>query len=161
MLRSLPSLSEQNSSFQCKLDALARRPAISQGILRARRGQHDFAVHASDLAGNTDASPAERGFTVDTVRPDAPTITSPQSDSYDTDGTITVSGSAGFGAKVQLFEGAPQGDGDGRCARQLEYPAHQRRRRRAHLHGQGTDGQGTSPTPLLNSRSSWTSRRLR
>jgi hypothetical protein len=42
-------------------------------------GQYTFSVHATDLAGNADESAAERSFTVDTTKPDAPRVTSPQS----------------------------------------------------------------------------------
>jgi large repetitive protein len=100
------SSTEQDTSFQCKLDALAEETCESpKAYSGLGDGQHAFSVRATDLAGNADQSPAQRSFTVDTVKPDAPTITNPQSGSYDTDGTITVSGSAGSGAKVELFEG--------------------------------------------------------
>ena len=64
-----------------------------------------------DLAGNeleqdyswtfttTDSPPA------DTQAPSAPTISSPQNNTYDTDGSFSVSGSAEAGSTVELFEG--------------------------------------------------------
>jgi len=41
----------------------------------------------------------------DSEAPSAPTITSPQNNSYDTDGSFSVSGSAEAGSTVELFEG--------------------------------------------------------
>jgi probable HAF family extracellular repeat protein len=41
----------------------------------------------------------------DTEAPSPPTITSPQNNSYDTDGSFSVSGSAEAGSTVELFEG--------------------------------------------------------
>jgi hypothetical protein len=100
------SYSEQNSSFECKLDGgnyeSCRSPKAYQGL---GDGLHTFSVQAVDLAGNVDQSPAERSFTIDTVKPNAPTIRSPQSGGFDTDGNITVSGNAEADAKVELFEG--------------------------------------------------------
>jgi hypothetical protein len=39
------------------------------------------------------------------MAPSAPTITSPQNNSYDTDGSLSVSGNAEAGSTVELFEG--------------------------------------------------------
>jgi len=41
----------------------------------------------------------------DSEAPSAPTITSPQNNSYDSDGSFSVSGSAEAGSTVELFEG--------------------------------------------------------
>jgi large repetitive protein len=73
------SHSEQNSFFECKLDGgsyeSCQSPKAYQGL---GDGQHTFSVRAVDLAGNVDQSPVERSFTVDTVKPNAPKITSPR-----------------------------------------------------------------------------------
>jgi parallel beta-helix repeat protein len=86
---------EAGSSFQCKLDG----PGATVGTWGActspkaysalAQGSYTFSVRATDLAGNQDASPATRAFTVDTTAPDT-TITSGPT------GTITVN-TASFG----------------------------------------------------------------
>jgi uncharacterized delta-60 repeat protein len=68
-------------------------------------GNHTFYVKALDRAGNEDASPAQRSFTVDTTAPDPPVINDPPEGSYDTDGNLTLSGTAEAGSTVKLFEG--------------------------------------------------------
>jgi polysaccharide biosynthesis protein PslG len=59
------SSSEPNSSFECVLDSGAWSPCTSpksyQGLAT---GGHSFQVRATDLAGNTDPTPASRSFTV-------------------------------------------------------------------------------------------------
>jgi subtilisin-like proprotein convertase family protein len=60
------SASEQ-AGFDCKLDGGAYSPCGSPAIYTALAdGPHTFAVRATDPAGNVDASPATRSFTVDT-----------------------------------------------------------------------------------------------
>jgi hypothetical protein len=58
--------SEAGSSFQCRLDAgtwgACASPKAYSGLAN---GAHAFDVRATDSAGNTDASPASRSFTVD------------------------------------------------------------------------------------------------
>jgi hypothetical protein len=71
-------------------------------------GPHTFSVKARDQAGNEDASPDERSFTVDTTLP-APVIESPREGRRVTDSFI-VSGTAEAGSTVRLFEG-PDGKG--------------------------------------------------
>ncbi len=46
-----------------------------------------------------------RAFTVDTAAPAVPVITSPANNSYDTDGTITLSGTAEANSTVKVFDG--------------------------------------------------------
>ncbi len=65
------SSSEAGSSFQCRVDAQAFGPCSSPYTTAALGdGQHTFEVRATDGAGNTDASPAARTFTVDTAPPE-------------------------------------------------------------------------------------------
>ncbi|MGH3147587.1 MAG: Ig-like domain-containing protein, partial [Rubrobacter sp.] len=71
-------------------------------------GPHTFSVKARDQAGNEDASPDERSFTVDTTLP-APVIDSPREGRRVMDSFI-VSGTAEAGSTVKLFEG-PNGKG--------------------------------------------------
>ncbi|HSL00487.1 MAG TPA: N,N-dimethylformamidase beta subunit family domain-containing protein [Rubrobacteraceae bacterium] len=100
------SASEQDSSFECKLDGGdyegCQSPKTYSGLAD---GSHTFAVRATDLAGNVDDSPAEQEFTLSTAGPEAPTITSPGNGSFNTSGNLTISGSAPAGATVELFDG--------------------------------------------------------
>jgi hypothetical protein len=71
------SSSEANSSFQCSLDSGpwgdCASPA-SYGSLAT--GSHTFSTRATDAAGNTDASPASRTWTVEATADTAPPQTS-------------------------------------------------------------------------------------
>lgn len=59
--------SESGSSFQCSVDSGAYASCSSPHTLSSlSNGSHSFAVRATDGAGNTDATPASRTFTVDT-----------------------------------------------------------------------------------------------
>jgi peptidoglycan/xylan/chitin deacetylase (PgdA/CDA1 family) len=75
----------QAGSFECKLDtgawAACTSPKAYSGLLN---GAHTFSVRVKDAAGNVDATPATRTWTVDTIAPNT-TITSGPS------GTITSS----------------------------------------------------------------------
>ena len=64
------SSSEPGSSFQCRVDSAPFAPCTSPFTTPALPdGAHTFEVKATDPAGNPDASPASRAFTVDTVPP--------------------------------------------------------------------------------------------
>ena len=62
--------SEPGATFECRVDAAAyavcSSPFTSPGL---NEGPHTFSVRAKDGAGNADATPATRSFTVDTVAP--------------------------------------------------------------------------------------------
>jgi hypothetical protein len=78
--------SEANSVFECRVDSGSWVNCASPWTTSAQAdGAHSVSVRATDVAGNTDASPATRAFTVDTAP--APDTTPP-------DTTIT-SGPAG------------------------------------------------------------------
>ena len=65
------SASEQGSSFECSFDGDAYGSCVSpKAYSGLSQGVHTFSVRATDAAGNVDASPATRSFTVDTVAPD-------------------------------------------------------------------------------------------
>jgi hypothetical protein len=65
--------SEPNASFECKLDAEGYAGCSSpKTYTNLSDGDHTFEVKATDAAGNTDASPATRTWTVDAA---VPTVT--------------------------------------------------------------------------------------
>jgi uncharacterized delta-60 repeat protein len=69
--------SEGGSTFECSVDGSAFSPCSSPHTTSPLSdGPHTFEVRATDLAGNLDASPASRGFTVDAAPP-VVTITAP------------------------------------------------------------------------------------
>jgi hypothetical protein len=64
------SSTEANSVFECRVDSGAWANCASPWTTSALGdGAHTVAVRATDVAGNTDATPATRSFTVDTMPP--------------------------------------------------------------------------------------------
>lgn len=68
------SSNESNASFKCRFDLEAFRACSGPGATDTPAtaladGPHTFEVRASDAAGNTDATPASRSFTVSTGGP--------------------------------------------------------------------------------------------
>ena len=67
------SASEAGSTFECRLDEGDWHACSSpEPVSGMTEGRHTFAVRATDLAGNTDPTPAVRSFAVDlpSVPPD-------------------------------------------------------------------------------------------
>jgi hypothetical protein len=99
--------SEADSTFQCRLDgafAPCTSPKTYPGL---GAGPHAFEVRATDPAGNTDASPAARSWTVDLIAPET-TITSagPPAVTNQTSATFTFSSEPGatFQCSLDAFD---------------------------------------------------------
>jgi hypothetical protein len=81
--------SETGSSFACSLDGGAFAPCTSPRTHTSLAdGSHTFGVRATDLAGNSDATPASFSWTVDTTAPETTLTANPP--------TLTNSTTASF-----------------------------------------------------------------
>jgi hypothetical protein len=70
--------SEQDFTFNCRIDAGASFPCVSAFTTAALAdGQHTFSVTATDSAGNLDPTPATRTFTVQTEVTTTPQLPAP------------------------------------------------------------------------------------
>ncbi len=101
------SSTEPGSSFQCKVDGAAFGPCSSPKTTSPLGdGAHAFAVRAIDAAGNVDASPATRAFTVDTGPPNTTITGGPSGSTTDNTPTFTFRSTkpGSFQCKV---DGAP------------------------------------------------------
>lgn len=92
------SADEPGSSFECRFDIAAFALCSGPGSTHTPAaplsdGAHTFAVKATDQEGNTDPTPASTGFTIDTVAPTNPSLSSSSHspDVVSTDPTVTVS----------------------------------------------------------------------
>jgi hypothetical protein len=84
------SSSEPGSSFECKLDGGAFESCASpKSYSNLPDGSHLFEVRATDVAGNVDATPADRTWTIDMT---APAVQPPAHDFVDNSslGTSTI-----------------------------------------------------------------------
>ena len=72
------SANETDCSFECRLDSGTWESCLSPfGYTELSDGSHTFDVRATDLATNTDPSPASYTWTVDTVAPETTISSSP------------------------------------------------------------------------------------
>ena len=114
------SSNEEGSTFECRLTrAGASNLALSEVLedwtdCTSPRSYsnldytyYTFQVRATDPAGNVDPTPVGQFWTSDTsgATRQAFNITNPQNNSYDSDGSFSVSGNAPAGSTVELFEG--------------------------------------------------------
>jgi Bacterial Ig-like domain len=110
------SSSEAGSTFQCSVDGFGFSSCTNPEVLDPLAdGAHTFAVQATDVAGNTDTSPASRSFTVDTIPPDASIDSGPTGPTKDTTPTFGFSAdeTAVFACRVDSDSYAPcSGPGD-------------------------------------------------
>ena len=82
--------SESPSTFTCSIDASAYRACSgTHGVYDLQDGEHTFRVRATDAAGNTDPTPAERTWIVDTVVPDTEITSAPPNPARSAKATIT------------------------------------------------------------------------
>jgi len=77
------SSSEENSTFECRLDSSSNSdwtscvsPKVFTGL---SNGSHKVEVRATDAAGNVDSTPVVRNFTVDTTAPNTSVASGPTS----------------------------------------------------------------------------------
>jgi Bacterial Ig-like domain/Bacterial Ig domain len=105
------SSSESGSTFECSLNMVGAPPggfpacSSPQHYDGLADGDYEFAVRATDPAGNVDGTPAVFDFTIDSTPPAAPAITSPDDNSVQNSTTVTISGTAENGATVEVFDG--------------------------------------------------------
>ncbi len=93
-----------SATFTCRLDDTefpdCRSPRVYMDLAD---GAHVFTLRATDPTGTAEAI---KRFTIDTVAPAAPVITTPAQDSAQNSKMVTLSGSAEPGADVVVSEGA-------------------------------------------------------
>ena len=81
--------SETGSTFECSLDGGVFASCVSPKNYTVANGSHTFRVRAKDVAGNVDATPAVRTWTVDTIKPTISAM-SPIPGSTTSDRTSTI-----------------------------------------------------------------------
>ena len=96
------SSSESNSTFQCSFDSAAYVACSGPGATHTpttalSTGAHTFSVRAVDQAGNIDATPATRAFTVDTLAPETTITSGPSGATTDRTPTFAFSASESGG----------------------------------------------------------------
>ena len=73
-------------------------------------GTTTITYFATDNAGNRESPAKTLTVKIDKGAPSAPVITSPANNSFDTDGTITISGTAEANSTLEVFEATASGD---------------------------------------------------
>jgi hypothetical protein len=116
------SSSEGGSSFQCKLDSASWKVcAESESFSSLSPGSHTVSVRAVDTSGNTDLSPATRGWTVqlssDTTPPNTSIDSGPPATTTSTSASFRFSSSEGNSSFECSLDSGPWGD----CASPTSY----------------------------------------
>jgi hypothetical protein len=94
------SSSEANTTFNCQLDSGGFSPCASpKSYSGLTNGSHTFEVKATDAAGNTDATPARRTWTVNSTTQGDPVFVGA--------GDIASCSSSGDEATAKLLDGIP------------------------------------------------------
>jgi hypothetical protein len=103
---------EPDSTFKCRIYRSGLTPpafgtcsGTGTHTESVSSGTYTFDVRATDPRGNTDDSPATRTWTVDTVAPNTPVISSPADNSLNNTGDVTLSGTAEANSTVEVFDG--------------------------------------------------------
>ena len=82
--------SESPSTFACSIDGGAYRVCSgTHGVYDLPDGEHTFRVRATDAAGNTDPTPAERTWIIDTVVPDTEITSAPPTMAHSAKANLT------------------------------------------------------------------------
>jgi hypothetical protein len=71
------SSDDPTATFMCRIDSSAPRPCTSPEVQTLEQGSHNFAVRAVDAAGNSDDTPAEVVWTIDSVPPETMLLSGP------------------------------------------------------------------------------------
>jgi hypothetical protein len=97
---------ETGSTFECRVDNDTLSACNSPyTTFTLSDGSHTFEVLAIDAAGNADASPASRSFSVDTVPPETTVVGGPPDTTYDTTATFGFESSEGgaiFSCRIDM-----------------------------------------------------------
>ena len=94
---------EAGATFQCRLGAASFAACTSpQAYTNLADGAHTFEVRACDAVGNCDASPASRGFTVDTAAPDTAITSGPSGTTSNNDPSFAFSSEPGATFQCRL-----------------------------------------------------------
>jgi subtilisin len=102
------SSADGSARFECRVNSGGWSPCSSpHGVAALPDGAHTFSVRAIDAAGNADATPAARAFTVDTMAPSATLSGGPSGPTNDATPTFTLSsGETGAAFECRLDAGA-------------------------------------------------------
>src|SRR6185436_9498574 len=91
------SADEGGSTFQCEIDGGGFSSCSSpKSYSSLSEGSHTFKIKATDGAGNTDPTPAQHTWTIDTVAPSSTTSFPGSGASYNASGWNAGCGTVGF-----------------------------------------------------------------
>jgi hypothetical protein len=138
---------EPGSTFQCKVDGGSFGNCSSPRVTSPLGdGVHTFSVRAVDKAGNMDASPASRSFSVDATPPNTTIVSGPSGTTSDTTPTFVFKSSESGGSfQCKLDSGPLVSCSSPRTTAPLSNGGHT-------FSVRATDGAGnTDPSPAVRS----------